>query len=39
MSATEEPTTLASTIRNLDAQSLSRLLTLRPALAKPIPKD
>ena len=39
MSATEEPTTLASTIRNLDAQSLSRLLTLRPDLANPIPKD
>lgn len=39
MSATEEPTTLASTIRNLDAQSLSRLLTLRPDLANPTPKD
>ncbi|WP_122787643.1 helicase-associated domain-containing protein [Cutibacterium modestum] len=39
MSAAEEPTTLASTIRNLDAQSLSRLLTLRPDLANPTPRD
>ena len=39
MSPSEEPTTLASTIRNLDAQSLSRLLTLRPDLANPTPRD
>ncbi|MSS45135.1 DEAD/DEAH box helicase [Cutibacterium sp. WCA-380-WT-3A] len=39
MSAAEEPTTLASTIRNLDKQSLSRLLALRPDLANPAPRD
>ncbi|MDU5026513.1 MAG: DEAD/DEAH box helicase, partial [Cutibacterium avidum] len=39
MSAVDEPTTLASTIRGLDAQRLSRLLTLRPDLANPTPRD
>ncbi|MDO4412910.1 helicase-associated domain-containing protein [Cutibacterium sp.] len=39
MSEVDEPTTLASTIRGLDTQGLSRLLTLRPDLANPTPRD